>query len=413
MDTYADARRGGATGVADVRDSRPTILHVITDLGTGGAEATLARLVRLDGPFRHVVVSLMAGGMWRGYLSAAGIEVADLGMRRGVPSPIGLWRLARLIRNYRPALVQTWLYHGDLLGFLATRMAGRIPIVWNLRCSDMDFRRYSRITSLVVRALSWLSPFTAAIVVNSEAGRRWHIKLGYRPPKWELLPNGIDVMEFRPSIEARQRWRKKLGLSEDSILIGMAARRDPMKDHEGLLTAASLLPENICFAMVGDGVTATDPSLACERRGIHLLGRCNDMPGFFSALDIAVLASNFGEGFPNVVAEAMACGVPCIVTDVGDSAEIVAETGLIVPPRDPVRLAAAMQTMAEQASTRSHLGKLARERISTRYALPIVSARYENFWTEIIASRSKFLRVETKWSRFRERAKRCFGLWAK
>lgn len=360
------------------------MLHVITDLGTGGAEATLARLVRVDGPFRHVIISLVAGGVWHKHLTALGVEVADLGMTRGIPSPFGLLRLAGLIRRYRPALVQTWLYHGDLLGFLAARIVGRVPVVWNLRCSDMDFRRYGRLTSLVVHALSRLSRFAEAVIVNSEAGLRWHVKLGYRPPRWELLPNGIDVTEFRPSIEGRRSWRKKLGLSEETILIGMAARRDPMKDHEGLIAAASLLPDNVCLALVGDGVTAEDPSLASDRNGIYLLGRCGDMPGFFSALDVAVLASNFGEGFPNVVAEAMACGVPCIVTDVGDAAAIVADTGRVVPPNDPAALAGAISDLVMQPSLRISMGERARSRVVEHYALPKIVASYERFWAELL-----------------------------
>lgn len=367
--------------------TKPIILHVITDLETGGAEAMLTRLVQLDGPFQHVVVSLVAGGMWHRPLSAMGIEVFDLGMRRGIPSPIGLWRLTRLIRRYQPVLVQTWLYHGDLLGFLAAHLAGRIPVVWNLRCSDMNYSRYSRLTSLVVRVLSWLSPFTKAIIVNSDAGRRWHIHLGYRPPRWELLPNGIDVTEFRPNIEARRNWRKKLGLSEESILIGMAARRDPMKDHEGLIEAAALLPEDICFVLVGEGVTADDPSLVRKRGAIHLLGRCTDMLGFFSTLDIAVLASNFGEGFPNVIIEAMACGIPCIVTDVGDAAAIVGDTGKVVPPHDSAALAEAISGLARQPELRTRLGKLARDRVVKHYALPAIAAHYQKFWADVISAK--------------------------
>lgn len=371
--------------------SQPLVMHVIAGLGTGGAEGTLARLVQVPGPFRHLIVSLTGDGAWGERLRYAGIEVVNLGMRRGAPSPLGLWRLARLMRRLRPTVVQTWMYHGDLLGILAAPLAGDFPVVWNLRCSNMDLSFYRRTTRWVMHILASLSSRPDAIVANSWAGQRWHEQIGYRARKWVLIPNGIDVETFRPNPQARRKWLERLGIAPDTVLVGMAARRDPMKDHETLLSAMSQVSVDVACAMVGEKIDSSDSALAQlasqASKPIHLLGYCQDMPGFMAALDIAVLASKFGEGFPNVVAEAMACGVPCVVTDVGDAAVIVASTGKIVPARDATAMADAISALATDHAERVRLGALARERIVLHYALPRVASRYHELWSSLAKSR--------------------------
>lgn len=366
---------------------KPTVLHVITGLNGGGAEGMLARLVQTPGAFRQIVVSLIGDGVWGPRLRAADIEVADLGMRRGIPSLGSLWQLVRLIRGLRPVVVQTWMYHADLLGFIAASLARRPPVVWNLRCSNMDLSRYERLTRWVVRASALLSRFPSAIVVNSASGQRWHSKLGYRPRQWVMLPNGLDINRFEPDPQARKSWRTRLGVCDNTILIGMAARRDPMKDHEGLLKALALTSGKFACAMVGAGVDAGDSKLASlaaqTGKPVFLLGYCEDMPGFMSALDIAVLASNFGEGSPNVLLEAMACGVPVVTTDVGDSGDIVGNSGKVVAPGDVAALAAALEELAADPAERMRLGRLARERVRAHYNLPHIAKRYQNLWDQV------------------------------
>ncbi len=308
-------------------------------------------------------------------------------MRRGIPSLAALWRLARLMRRSSPTIVQTWMYHGDLLGMLAAPFGGYPPIIWNVRCSDMDFSLYRRSTRHVVNILARLSSLPVAVVVNSYAGQRWHAQIGYRAREWVLLPNGIDVETFRPNPQARSYWRERLEISPNTVLVGMAARRDPMKDHETLLHAIGRISANVACALVGNDVDAGDTALVRlaiqANKPIHLLGFCRDMPGFMAALDIAVLASRFGEGFPNVVAEAMACGVPCVVTDVGDAAVIAGSTGKVVPPCDPTALANAISALATDHPERARLGALARERIVLHYALPQVASRYHELWANL------------------------------
>jgi len=346
----------------------------------------LVRLVRAPSHFRQVVVSLTGDGVHASALRAAGIEVVDLKMRRGIPSPAALVRLVRLIRRLRPGVIQTWLYHADFLGVLAARLAGRAPVVWTLRCSDMDLSRYG-LTRLVVRALARLSFWPDVVAVNAEAGRLWHERLGYRPRAWEYLPNGIDTDHFHPDDAARCAWRERLGLGRETVLVGMAARRDPMKDHAGFLAAAAQVTGDIAFALVGTGVNASDPELArlagAVAKPVHLLGPCADMPGFFAGLDVAVLAS-FSEGFPNVVAEAMACEVPVVAADVGAAAEIIGETGRIVPPGNRHALALVLADLVAVApEERRRLGALARARILRHYALPAAAQHHHALWARL------------------------------
>ena len=372
---------------------KPAIVHVITEIGSGGAERMLLRLVTMSANYRHVVVSLSDGGSLAPAFLAAGADVRSLRMRRGIPSIRAIFALAKIIRRERPLAVQTWLYHADLIGLLAARLAGFRPLAWNLRCSDMDLRRYRWTTRMVVKVLTALSSQPAAVLVNSHAGQRWHAALGYRPPRWVFVPNGVDTAEFHSNAEARAQWRKRLGASNDSVVIGMVARRDPMKDHETAFAAAAATARrnrNVIFVFAGNGVTPDDPAIAHLAKAVgapvHLLGECRDIAELTAAFDIAVLSSAFGEGFPNVVAEAMAAGVPCVVTDVGDAAVIVGDTGRVVPPRSPKALAQALVALAGDAPLRARLGVAARRRAIKSFDLATATARYEETWASLIAS---------------------------
>jgi glycosyltransferase involved in cell wall biosynthesis len=369
---------------------KPTILHVITDLGSGGAERMLARLIAAATSFEHVVVSLTDKTALAVVLRAGGIEVHGLSMRRGMPSPAAVLHLASIIRQTRPTVVQTWLYHADLVGLLAARLSGCRAVAWNLRCSNMDFSRYRWSTRLVVRLLARLSSRPSVVLVNAQAGRDWHARLGFHPREWALVPNGIDTTLFRPNRSTRETWRDRLAISAETVLVGMVARRDPMKDHETMLAAAALAARaypKLAFVFAGSGVSWNDPELArladAIAAPVHLLGECPDVPALMTALDISALSSAFGEGFPNVVAEAMATGVPCVATNVGDTAAIIGKTGRVVESRDATALSNAIATLAADGTARSELGRAARQRIIDLYDLPLAVARYEAIWRRI------------------------------
>lgn len=369
------------------------IVHVITGLEIGGAESMLARLVsRMDGSrFVNRVVSLTDGGRIGDSIEAAGVPVQTLGMRRGWPSLAALPRLVRLLRQARPTLVQSWLYHADLLGLLAAALAGRPPVVWNLRCSDMDLRYYSGQTRWVLRALTWLSPHPVAILVNSTASMRLHQSLGYRPRRWEVIPNGFDLDRFRPDPTAWERTRRELTLPAEVMLVGLIARLDPMKDHPSFLNAATHVAARrpgVHFVLIGKGVEGLAGAIAAKGLSdrVHILGERRDVEWLLPGLDMVCLSSAFGEGFPNVLGEAMAAGVPCVTTDVGDAKTIVGETGLVVPPRDPAALAAAIVDLVDRGpSARTTLGQAARARIAREYALPRIVERYESIYASLAA----------------------------
>lgn len=363
------------------------IVHLITGLERGGAEAVLARLLTHTdrGRFPSLVVSMTDLGSHGADLRAAGIPVETLGMRRGRPSVGGLVRLIGLLRRERPALLLTWLYHADLAGLIATRFVPGIPLVWNLRCSAMDLPQYSRQVTLVRRMLAGLSRMPAAVAANSEAGRAYHQGLGYTPRRWISLPNGFDTELFRPDDGKRATTRRQLGVADAAPLIGMVARADPMKDHATFFAAATriaaALPE-ARFLLVGSGTDSlvAPPALAGK---LQALGERDDIPGVLSALDLAILAS-FGEGFPNVVGEAMASGVPVVATDVGDTAAIVGATGAVAPVSDAAGLAAAaVRLLTEDENARRARSAAARRRIVENYSIAAMVGRYAAVYDEL------------------------------
>jgi glycosyltransferase involved in cell wall biosynthesis len=360
-----------------------TILHLITGLETGGAEHMLARLAVSMHQDRHrsVVVSMTGPGTVGPPLASAGIELYSLDVRRGFPDPRGVTRLARILRQVRPTILQTWLYHADLCGLIARQLAPDCRLFWNIQCTE------SSGTDVVRRLLAWCSPVPDVVIVNSLTGKRLHEQFGYRPKRWEHIPNGCDTSVFRFDAEARRRLRSELGIPKGAVAIGLSARYHPMKDHANFLAAAARLaairPE-AAFVLAGAGTEVSNKPLAdaiaahgLEGR-IRLLGERHDMAAVYSAFDIATLSSAFGEGCPNVLGEAMSCGVPCAATDCGDATELLGPTGTVVPPRDPEALAAAwLRLIAIGFEGRRSIGAQARDRIVRLYDLALIVRRYE------------------------------------
>ena len=370
------------------------ILHLISDLSTGGAEMMLHKLVaKMErSKFLNVVVSMTDRGSLGDQIESVGVPVFTLEMRRGVPNPFAMLQLRRLLMKERPQILQTWLYHSDLLGVLVGKFSGVSAIVWNVRCSDMDFSRYPFTSKLVLRLLARLSRLPDAVIVNSYEGRRCHEVLGYAPRKWSVIPNGFDLDQFRPDPSARLKFREELKLPEDAVLIGMIARFDAMKDHENLLRAMQLMRQrdrNVRCVLVGNGMTEDNNEICriISRYGlieqIYLLGERHDIPFIMSGLDIMV-NSSLTEGFPNVIGEAMACGTSCVVTDVGDSALIVGEEGRVVPPKNPEALAEACEKLIGLGREgRMQLGAVARARIQKHFSISSIVSQYEDFYQNL------------------------------
>lgn len=369
-------------------DTRPHVLHVITDLGDGGAEGVLYRLVTHHKAYRHSVISLSGRGKYGPLLEGAGIAVDALDLSPSLPSPVKLARLVNLIRKAKPQVVQTWMYHGDLFGGLAARMAGK-RVVWGIRSimrENVKFR-----TSVVVRlnaALSWVVP--DLIVSCSEKGAAMHAASGYSAASMTIVPNGYDLSAFRPKPGSRGRIRAEFSISDEAPLFGCVARHDPDKDHPTLLAGfarvAVALPK-ARLVLVGTGMSPDNTAITSlvDQLGLTgrvlLAGRRSDIPDVMNALDVHVLAST-AEAFPNVLNEAMACGTPCVATDVGDCALIIGETGEICQPSDPESLAGAMVRMIRRRAAEPALGEACRARITERFSLPVMVAGYSKAWEQ-------------------------------
>ena len=366
-----------------------TILHLITGLETGGAERMLVNLAsRTDRRrFRSVVVSMTGPGTMGPLIEGAGVTLRTLGLRRGVPDPRALLRLVRLLREFRPAVLQTWLYHADLLGLVMLRL-GQVPhLVWGLQGTEtID-------TAVVRRILAWCSRGPDAVVTVARVGQRFHESIGYHPRRWAHMPNAFDTAALRPDAEMRRRGRAALGIAEDAVAILLPARYHPMKDHANFLAAAAQFARahpDARFALAGAGTEPAHLALAAAIAAHGLTGRVlplgarSDLERLYPAFDLVTLSSAFGEALPMVLGEAMACGVPCVATDSGDAAEILGEVGIIVPPRDPHALAEGWNRMIALGSEgRRALGLRARARIVENYDLDRVVPRFEALYSEI------------------------------
>jgi glycosyltransferase involved in cell wall biosynthesis len=373
------------------------VLHVITGLGAGGAERQLAMLCQNSDParIRHQVVSLTGPGIWGARLARAGIPVRCLDLPRGKVSLLAPLRLAAIVRAARPAILQSWLYHADLLGTLAAPLAGRPKLIWSIRCSDMRLELYSPLTRLVVRLLARLSRRPTAVAVNSIAGRRVHEALGYRPRLWRLVPNGIDTDLFRPDETARGSVRAELGLEPDALLVGHFSRHDPMKDHPTGLAAFAEVASRAWLLLAGETTGPDNQALTREIAAAGLdaarvkrLGLRQDMPRLTAALDVALSSSAFGEGFPNILAEAMASGVPCVATRSGDAEMLLGGLAPLAVPGDAAALAAGLESLIALApAERQALGARLRQR-AEEFSIARMVAAYSDLYDEVLGSRA-------------------------
>lgn len=369
------------------------VLHIITGLDQGGAEATLVRLISAsNSSVVNIVISLRDGGVYQKVLHDIGCKVYTLGMLRGWLSLAGLRRLGSIICEVRPDVVQTWMYHSDFIGGFLSRIFG-IPVVWGVRHSNLDRRANKRTTIWVARACAWFSGWIPhAIVSCSARAVNVHQTFGYRC-RFVVIPNGIDLMHYCPDAHAREMVRAELRVEASVLLVGHIGRFHPQKDHSNFLKAAGFVAKQIPgarFVMCGRGVDLNNQTLVALARDLGvadrllLLGERGDVPALMNAFDLFVLSS-LGEAFPNVVAEAMACGIPCVVTDVGDAAEIVGDTGWVVPSREPLELAnGIMAALSKSEADRKSLGRLAKQRVEERFTLERMTSAFREVWAGAI-----------------------------
>lgn len=367
------------------------VLHIITGLGDGGAEAVLCRLVYSDPAICHHVVSLTDSGKYGPLLSEYGAKVTPLGMPRGRVSLKGLFRLWTVVRTSHAEVIQTWMYHADLVGGLIGRLAG-VPVIWGIRNSILDSGHSSRNTIMVAKLCARLSgKLPSRIIACAQAARGAHTAMGYDARRIQVIPNGYDLARFKPDTTAREKLRAEWGFSDDLPVLGMVARYDPYKDHGNLiagLAGLGTVRPNYRVVLVGKGLDRTNAELMASitSKGLSgrilLLGPRHDIPAIMNALDVHVLSSS-AEAFPNVLAEAMACGTPCVTTDVGDARVIVDDTGWIVPAGNPKALTDAIaQALLARENIRewSDRRQRCRKHIASEFGIDVMAQRYRKVW---------------------------------
>ncbi|MDX1303657.1 glycosyltransferase family 4 protein [Photobacterium sp.] len=368
------------------------VIHIITGLSDGGAEGALFRLVTSScNEFEHIVISLMGNGKYGEHLTASGIKVITLNMPRGKVKLNALRRIYIVLKKEKPDVVQTWMYHADFFGGIMARLSGCENIFWGIRHSNLSPEVNSRSTFIFAKLCSWLSPWIPKKIIScAEESVHVHRSFGYKGV-FSVVPNGYDTNRFRPDLIAGKNIREELNLAENTELVGFVARWDPQKDHENLLIAIQEVRGNhpdICCALIGTDCDVYNLELVsiikklglCDN--VILLGRRNDIPAVMNSLDLHVLAS-CGEAFPNVVAEAMASGTPCVVTDVGDAALIVGDLGWVVPAKNSAKLASAIDLALNEMQHDSTWLKRSQgcsDRIIEKFSLDRMIEGYRKNW---------------------------------
>ncbi|MGK5090829.1 glycosyltransferase [Deltaproteobacteria bacterium TL4] len=376
--------------------NKKKIVHIITAVNLGGAEMMLYHLlVTIDTKrFDCYVISLRDIGEVGKKIQALGIPVLNLNMRQGIPSPFALGRMVRYLLKIHPDLIQTWMYHANLMGGLAALFLKKCPIVWGLHHSNLSPSSNKRTTLWVNKLCALLSKkVPQKVVCCSEATRITHVECGYDQSKMVTIPIGFDLGKLYYRETASQAIRNKLKISPSVDLIGMIARFHPQKDHLNFIRAAAIFHQkhpHTHFLLCGKEIDEHNTQLTQWIHKsdlsdvVHLLGECANIPEINSALNIATLSS-CGEGFPTVIGEAMACETPCIATDVGDVRTLIGDTGFVVPPQNPESLASAWERMLQlPEEKRQEYGKNARQRIITHYALPAIVAQYQTLYSQLI-----------------------------
>lgn len=351
----------------------------------------LKLLERLDRDrFSPMVISLTGNGEIGARIKALGIPTYVLGIRPAFPNILLFFQLIKLIHQFKPDIVHTWMYHADLLGGLAARIASNQLVVWSIRQSNLSKDGNKCTTLTVLQFCALLSRWLPSHILScSERARDVHAAIGYAAHKMSVIPNGFDLHRFAPDSSARIAVRQELDLDVQTPLIGLIGRFDPQKNHLGFVKAAQTVHQqrpDVHFLLAGTGIERSNQELwtAIEQAGLsrhfHLLGRRDDVPILMSSLDLLASSSD-GEAFPNVLGEAMACGVSCVVTDVGDSRDIVGDTGRVVAAGDMAGLASQLlEVLALPPEEKRRLGQAARQRVAERYEIGKIVRQYQEFY---------------------------------
>jgi glycosyltransferase involved in cell wall biosynthesis len=369
------------------------ILHIITSLGDGGAENTLYKICKYDKKHHHYVISLKKPKKYSFLLKKINIKVFHFNF--SYLSIISFLKLGYLIYKINPNIIQTWLIHGDFIGGLAAKLFGFSNIIWNVRYSKLNSKK-NLINILLIRILSFLSYLIPKkIIVVSQSAFENCKRLKFDVKNIIMIENGYDLSILKKDKTKKIIFQNKYNINKKKIpIIGNLARYDPMKDHKNLIISLSLIKKrNIDFLCIlgGSNIDKKNSELTNMIReyqltkNVKMIGKQKDISIMMNGIDIYVQSSCYGEGFPNVVAEAMAFQLPCIVTDVGDAKRIILDTGYSVPPNDPYKLSLALEKMIVEMSKKKWKirCKLSRYRIKKHFGIDRMLNLYSKLWLSI------------------------------